>query len=171
MSDDTPEPARPETIRVTIEIPAGLLAGYDEDVERGTHPSREAALLDGLIESHRHHKGRYSTLRIDLRGPNNRRPDTPRDEGSAADAIAAADALTDPETEQPEAGKDDDRQTCRERLRSRRASDRHSVGRVRGAGRPSHALSSSRAGREDPADCGCPAPPSIAANPAAERRR
>jgi hypothetical protein len=112
MSDEIPEePARPEMVRVTIEIPAGLLAGYDDDVERGIHPSREAALLHGLVESHRHHKGRYSTLRIDLREPNDRRPDTPRDEGSAADAIAAADALTDPETGQPEAGEDDDRRT------------------------------------------------------------
>jgi hypothetical protein len=111
MSDNPEKPAPPEMVRVTIDMPAGLLAGYDEDVERGIHPTREAALLDGLVESYRHHRGRYSTLRIDLRDPDDRRPDTPRDEGSAADAIAAADALTNPETGEPEAGEDEDRET------------------------------------------------------------
>jgi hypothetical protein len=114
MSDEPeiPEPARPETVSVTIEIPVGLLAGYDGDVEKGIYASRESALIHGLVESARYHGGRYSTLRVDLLRPSDRRPDTPFDDESVDDALAAADALTDPETGEPEAGEapdEDDR--------------------------------------------------------------
>jgi hypothetical protein len=106
MSDITApeEPARAETIPVTIDIPTGLLAGYDAEVERGIYQTRETALLHGLVESHRHHHGRYSTLRVDLRRPDDPRPDTPSDDGDVEDALAAADAILDSETGEPDAG-------------------------------------------------------------------
>ena len=72
----------------------------------------------GLVESNRHHHGRYSTLRLDLKEPDDKRLDTPRDADSKADVLARAAALLneDGEPEEgaggPEAGesesKDDD---------------------------------------------------------------
>ena len=60
MSDTTPdEPPRPETVPVTVDVPVGLLASYDGDVERGLYATRESALLHGLVESARHHGGSY----------------------------------------------------------------------------------------------------------------
>lgn len=63
MSDTTApeEPARAETIPVTINVPAGLLAGYDAEVERGLYETREIALLHGLVESRTHHKAATAT--------------------------------------------------------------------------------------------------------------
>jgi hypothetical protein len=111
MSDTTPEePPRPETVPVTVNVPVGLLASYDGDVERGIYASRECALLHGLVESARHHGGRYSTLRVDLLRPTDRRPDTPHDEDSVDDALAAVDAMQDPETGKPGAGKGEERE-------------------------------------------------------------
>jgi hypothetical protein len=97
MSDVTePEdPARAETVAVTINVPTGLLAGYDAEVERGIYETREIALLHGLVESHRHHHGRYSTLRVDLRRPDDPRPDTPPDDDGVEDALAAAAGCSD----------------------------------------------------------------------------
>jgi hypothetical protein len=106
--DAASEPTPPTMIPVTIEIPDGLLAGYDGDVELGIYPSRESALLHGLVESSRHHRGRYSTLRIDLLDPADKRPDTPRDADSAADALAAAAELLDEGGEaEPDSGEGD----------------------------------------------------------------
>jgi hypothetical protein len=105
MSDTIPdEPTRPETLPVTVNVPVGLLARYDGDVERGIYGTRESALLHGLVESARHHGGRYSTLRVDLLRPTDRRPVTPHDNDSVDDAPAAVDAMQDPETGEPEPG-------------------------------------------------------------------
>jgi hypothetical protein len=44
-------------------------------------------VMHGLVESHRHHHGRYSTLRVvDLRRPKDPRPDTPLDDDGVEDA-------------------------------------------------------------------------------------
>jgi hypothetical protein len=105
MSDTTPdEPPQPETVPVTVNVPVGLLASYERDVERGLYATRESALLHGLVESARHHGGRYSTLRVDLLRPTDQRPDTPHDDDSVDDALAAVDAVQDPETGETGAG-------------------------------------------------------------------
>jgi hypothetical protein len=85
-------------------MPTGLLAGYDAEVERGFYETREIALLHGLVESHRPHHGRYSTLRVDLRRPDDPRPDTPPDDEGVEDAPAAADAMRDPQAGERDAG-------------------------------------------------------------------
>jgi hypothetical protein len=110
MSDtvEPEEPAAAETIPVTINVPSGLLAGYDAEVERGIYETREIALLHGRVESHRHHHGRYSTLRVDLRRPDDPRPDTPPDGEAVEDALAAADAMRDAATGEPDAGEASD---------------------------------------------------------------
>ncbi len=69
-------PATPEMVEVTISIPASLLADYDRDVTAGYYASRDEALRQGLMESWRHHNGSYSTIRVDLRHPEDKRPDT-----------------------------------------------------------------------------------------------
>lgn len=89
-------------VEVVVRVPARVLAGYDADVAGGIHQDRDEALRAGLIESWRYFNGRYSTLRIELRNSPSKRPDT--DKADPMDTLAAADALTDPETGEPEAG-------------------------------------------------------------------
>ncbi len=103
---DKEEPAAgaepPKMVEVTVRVPARVLADYDADVVGGIFTDRDEALRQGLIESWRYHRGRYSTLRIDLRDPSDKRPDT--GEPEVGEILAAADALTDPETGEPELG-------------------------------------------------------------------
>ena len=112
MSNETEEPAAgaelPEMVEVVVRVPARVLADYDADVGRGIYESRDEALRLGLVESWRYHQGRYSTLRIELRDSPDKRPDTGKPE--ATDVLAAADSLSDPETEKPEAGDGEERQ-------------------------------------------------------------
>lgn len=96
LSDESEEPhigpSHP-TVPVTVNIPEGMLRDYDGEVERGIYANRETALLDALVEGWRHHRGRYSTLRVDigLAGEKKARPDT--DDVDLEDAASAAEAL------------------------------------------------------------------------------
>lgn len=74
--DALPAPEPPEMVEVTVSLPANLLADYDREVSTGYYASREEALRQGLLESWRHHRGSYSTIRVDLRDPSDKRPDT-----------------------------------------------------------------------------------------------
>jgi Arc/MetJ-type ribon-helix-helix transcriptional regulator len=100
MSDESDEarigPTHP-TVPVTVNIPEGMLRDYHADVERGLYADREAALLDALVEGWRHHRGRYSTLRVDigLASEKKARPDT--DDVDLKEAASAAEALRDDE--------------------------------------------------------------------------
>jgi Arc/MetJ-type ribon-helix-helix transcriptional regulator len=114
MSEEPEESAQgaepPEMVEVTVRVPARVLADYDADVGRGIYETRDEALRCGLVESWRYYKGRYSTLRIELRDSPSKRPDT--DKADAMDTLAAADALTDSETGELESGEatdEDDR--------------------------------------------------------------
>ena len=100
MSDETDEPPigpTHPTVPVTVNIPEGMLRDYDGDVERGLYADREAALLDALVEGWRHHRGRNSTLRVDigLAAEKKARPDS--DDVDLEDAASAAEALRDDE--------------------------------------------------------------------------
>jgi hypothetical protein len=61
----------------------------------GLYADRETALLDALVEGWLHHRGRYSTLRVDigLAGDNKAPPDT--DDVDLEEAASAAEALRD----------------------------------------------------------------------------
>jgi hypothetical protein len=82
------------------EVPSPALRG-------GIYADLDEAIRQGLIESWRHHRDRYSTLRIDLRDPADRRPDT-EPQPPAEDIIAAAEALKD-EGDAQELAEADDR--------------------------------------------------------------
>lgn len=92
----------PEMIEVTVRVPARVLADYDADVARGIFDDRDEALRLGIVENWRFRNGRFSTLRIDLRDPADRRPDT--DKPEAGELLAAADEFVDPDTGEPDAG-------------------------------------------------------------------
>ncbi len=78
--DPAPAPEPAETVKVTVAVPVNLLADYDREVAAGFYAgfyaSRDEALRHGLIESWRHHRGRYCTVRLDLLDPADNRPDT-----------------------------------------------------------------------------------------------
>ncbi|WP_111432061.1 hypothetical protein [Rhodobacteraceae bacterium DSL-40] len=86
MSDPVEEPKR--LVSISLELPSGLLDAYDELVESGIHPDRESALLHGLVETWRQHRGSYHTIRLDLLnqpGPGDP-PDTAAEAASNDDA-------------------------------------------------------------------------------------
>jgi hypothetical protein len=65
MSDTQPnDPAEPG--QVTLDLPAGLARSYDGLVEAGIYPNRESALLHAIVESWRHTRGSYHTIRVDI---------------------------------------------------------------------------------------------------------
>ena len=100
MSDETESPATgPELVEVSVRVPARVLADYDADVEGGIYVDRDEALRQGLVESWRFHQGRYSTIRIELRDPADRRPDT-TPTPPVEDVIAASAALDDNDEDQ-----------------------------------------------------------------------
>jgi Arc/MetJ-type ribon-helix-helix transcriptional regulator len=99
MSDETEEPAAapetpPEMVEVTIQLPPALVSHYDGEVQAGIYASRDEALRHSMVEGYRHHRGRYSTLRIDIRDPEDKRPDT-EPEPPVDDLLAARDAAED----------------------------------------------------------------------------
>jgi Arc/MetJ-type ribon-helix-helix transcriptional regulator len=109
MSDKKePGAAPPEMIEVTVRVPARVLADYNADVDRGIYADRDESLRVALVDSWRFRQRRFSTLRIDLRDPADKRPDT--DKPEAGELLAAADSLRDPETGEPEAGEGDERE-------------------------------------------------------------
>ncbi|WP_424934771.1 hypothetical protein [Amaricoccus macauensis] len=63
---DHPDDGPGELVTVTLQLPTGLLDAYDALVESGIYPDRESALLHGLVESWRQHRGSYHTIRLDL---------------------------------------------------------------------------------------------------------
>jgi Arc/MetJ-type ribon-helix-helix transcriptional regulator len=106
VTDDEPRHPDPEMIEVTFRVPARLLADYQEGVRSGYYAGIDEALRHGLVESWRHNQGRYSTLRIDLRDPEDKRPDNePRPQ--VDDVLAASDALQDEEHANSDAGSSD----------------------------------------------------------------
>jgi len=92
MSEKTEEPEPPEMVEVTVRVPSRVLAEYDGDVSAGIYASRDEALRQGLVESWRYHRGRYSTLRIELRVPADKRPDTD-ETPEVMDVLAAGESL------------------------------------------------------------------------------
>lgn len=113
MNEEPEDPAAgagpTEMVEVAVRMPVRVLADYDLDVSRGIYETRDEALRIGLVESWRYHRGRFSALRIDLRDPADKRPDKGKPE--TTEVLAAADALMDPKTGEPEAGEGEDRET------------------------------------------------------------
>jgi hypothetical protein len=67
MSDRKQSPDQPaEPVRISLEVPAGLVQAYDGLVKDGIYPSRESAMLHAMVDSWRHNRGSFHTVRIDL---------------------------------------------------------------------------------------------------------
>jgi hypothetical protein len=73
MSYSAQPPEQPaEPVRVGLELPAGLARDYRQLVEDGIYPHLETALLHALVESWRHNRGSFHTVRLDLARPEER---------------------------------------------------------------------------------------------------
>jgi hypothetical protein len=66
MSDTQPPNDPTEPVQVTLDLPAGLARSSDGLVEPGIYPNRESALLHAIVESWRHTRGSYHTIRVDV---------------------------------------------------------------------------------------------------------
>jgi hypothetical protein len=69
MSDDAKPEQPAEPIRVELDLPAGLARDYDRLVEDGIYSDLKTALLHALVESWRHNRGSFHTVRFDLAPP------------------------------------------------------------------------------------------------------
>jgi hypothetical protein len=67
MSDSAQPPEQPaKPVRVGLELPAGLFRDYNRLVEAGIYLDLRAALLHAPVESWRHNRGSFHTVRLDL---------------------------------------------------------------------------------------------------------
>jgi hypothetical protein len=82
MSDSAQPPEQPaEPVQVGLELPAGLFRDYNRLVEDGIYSDLETALLHALVESWRHSRGSFHTVRVDL---------APREEPQAGEGEPAS---------------------------------------------------------------------------------
>lgn len=72
-----------QRVKVTLSLPAGLLAAYDALVDSQIYPDRASALLHGLVQSWHFDQGTFHSIRLDLKSKD--RTEDPASEMSDAE--------------------------------------------------------------------------------------
>lgn len=73
--DMTQPPDEPmEAIQFMLKLPFGLVRDFDALVDMGIHADPQRALPHAIVESWRHNRGSFHTLRLDLRNAQDANP-------------------------------------------------------------------------------------------------